>query len=243
MILGDDEYPRGIGLAGFVLTPPGTPFGHYDGGDIDGSGNTTLTPGQTLTSWVDLGTGGNNLAVPGGGNGPSFQAPLDATKLSGRAGVLFDSSNTECFQVVYGAPIAQPQTIAVVWAHDTLAISQSIYDGLQGGNRHQLVTSSVGPTSTFKAFTIFGAFAATLDFRSASTVYNTVASSANVDGVSVASGVDCGVELWGALTLGCQVFLANPLDGRIAEVLVYNSVEALGPIDDYFAGKYGTFPQ
>lgn len=142
----------GLSLGGMMLasrpvwaqsSPPvtGGLVYHVDANDLDGDG----TPedlgesGQSsgaVSVWVDKVSGQNAIQ-----NDPTLQPVLTPGALQGMPVVSYDGTNDILQTAPFAAPLAQPNTMFLVWRSNTApsGFGDAVIDGLSLGGRHAII--------------------------------------------------------------------------------------------------------
>lgn len=240
---------------------PGAPILHFVGANIDGVNNTTLTPGQDVSTWVNLGSRGAAADAVSSGIpvfDPSYASPASVGKFNGSDGVLFDHLNFEGLRAALVPAIAQPGVFAIVYAAtltpqtggptaDMMASATPTTRwtiGLNAGANPPLrkpdYDSGSPPALLFGPNNSYD-----LDGHSIVATFDSPNSTAMLDGVVETSGDTTGAESAGTyLNLSIDgAGTSEAFAGVMVEAIVYDVAESPAAISAYFAAKYGAFPQ
>ena len=201
---------------------------------------TGLTNGAAVASWTDSSGFGRHVTQATSGNQPTYQTGV----LNSLPVVRFDGAS-DYLQVTSSLALG-PRTAFCVAKTDATSTSYGIFDGITGSDAMRLMsastlyysmTGSVGsavsslgtpavtPSTTWKIFACVFDDTGTLRVNGGAGHSTTVGEVA-VDGI----------------TLGQSGFLNAPLDGDIAEFLLYDyalSVAEINAIGAYLGTKYG----
>ena len=195
-----------------------------------------ITLATGVSQWNDLSGNGNNVAQATGSKQPTYNATDVA--YNGMPTLSFTSSNIQVLLATM--TLTQPFTVYVV--------GQATYTGatlaMVGGN-----------TSTFELYFTGGslwniyagsAVASTNSSTSPvvlASILNGTSSAIYVNSSAAASGSgDAGTDSSTQVAIGGVSTSVNPFNGKIAEVLIYNSVLSttqLGTIFQYLGNRYG----
>lgn len=249
--VGITQGSAGTSLAPFIpynsnltLTPPLAPSLWFDAQNVDGLGNSSLTDGQAVGTWVNLGSigaTGNALQATAGAK-PAFRKIATAGKLNGLSGIE-SIDNVRVMNSSAFSSQAQPYVVAAVWRNNNGAGVATVMGNTvanmkwysNGGSGMKIEVSAVSVTSTTLITT--GTY-----YMGTATV-NGASSEERIDGSS-------NLGTTGATAFGTVISLFDSgagqnITGIIAEILVYfgAGLPALPSIEAYFTAKYGSFPQ
>jgi len=188
-----------------------------DGRDLDGVGNSTLTPSGAITSIVNKGTRGGTLTKIGGGATPASydSANLGCVKFDGTGGMHTSS----------GAVLTPPIVIAQVMFFATLPNAYGL-DGVDGTNSVAIVWSTAQVAMADK-----GALSVSLGTPTPTNVWSfanakttgTTGSTLYVNNSTAATGTMTGTGMAG-LSIGAHNANAAPCPAntRCAQALVWS---------------------
>jgi hypothetical protein len=202
-----------------------------------------ITIGTGVSQWNDYSGNGNNLTSTVAGAQPTYTTS-DAA-YGGKPTLGFDGASKYMFRAALATPLNQPCTVIIV-GQSTQVGTQFFTDGFDGTNSIR-VEALAGPTLGLRATGSVVSGTANVLFPSIiGAVVNGVSSALYVNNptapVSVATGNPGSAGLVG-ITLGAAFTdSADFLNGKVAEVIVYNralSVGELSLIYAYAAARYG----
>jgi hypothetical protein len=227
------------------LAPPGAPRLWFDAQNIDGTNNSSLVDGQTIGTWVNLGSAGagGNATQATAGVRPFFRLVAAAGKLNNKSGVQSDGTRFMSTPVL--SAIAQPSLIAALLRSETIpALEFMIGDATGAAGSQELIQQS-GTAQERSSPTVLniGTMQAA-KFHSMNGLFNIASSQGRVDGVAgsvgtVGSGTNDGMTLFANAGGG------SGLTGYIIEALSYvgGGLPTAAAIEAYFVTKYGVTPQ
>src|SRR6185503_5256861 len=138
--------------------------------------------------------------------------------------VRFDGSNDYLRSAAFTAS-AQPKTFFIVAKHVNAVASHALVDGIGVSNRHSIYYDITTGKGNLYAGSVLGP--STNDFGTSfvlwTAVFNTTSSVLYKNGVSEASGT-AGTNTLTGYTFGAFYDNSSPLNGDIAEILVYDAV-------------------
>lgn len=242
--MGDGDFSNNL----IVPDLPGSALFFFDGDNIDGSHNTTLTDGGTISAWKNLGLMGTSadLAQATAGLRPTFRAIAEAGKLNNRGGV--ESAGTK-FMATATFTIRQ---IPITW----LIVYKNTASGTQviscGGatNTNQTLTSGAtvqmyaGTTQTPAITPVANKWETLiLRYEGANSTARLNTTTVSGFGTTGSTGIDALGLFWNPTNTG-----AASMIGTIACVAGFSSVSPYtAPSDDeiyaWVTAKYGATPQ
>lgn len=197
----------------------------------------SLSNNDPVASWTDMSGNGYNSTQANAANRPIFVENV----INGQPVVRFDGSN-DYLQTVLASAIPQPITVFIVLKlPSNNATIQNVFDGL-GTNRLQF--NKQAGNDTFRAFagTIddFTSAGYAGDFTTVTLVFDGANSETWFDGVSVNTG-NAGTNSLGTFNIGARQDYLMPLNGDIAEFIVYSdALDAAerDAVEDYLYDKF-----
>jgi len=194
-----------------------------------------------VSEWQDQSGNGNHLIQLTPANGPSFNpGPLPS--------VQFDGVNDNMATAAFAAPLSQPNTIFLVYARTTGAISgEVVYAGINLGSRNQFTLTGLPPGAS-------NLFAGTLrsgtnssgivnETKISTVVFNEANSKSFFEGVpdTLAAGT-IGTQALTGFNLGARPDLTNFAHILVQEAIVYDreitNIEK-NQVGNYLANKWG----
>ena len=190
-----------------------------------------LTDGDPVSTWADS-SGNSNNATSSGASRPTYKAAI----LGGKPVVRFSSSASN--YLVSSLARTQPYTVIIVSKQVAVA-TQAVIDGsvLNSG----VLVYQFGALDQYAGSVLSTGSIATTSFLVISAIFCGVTSSMYVNGTLKISGT-IGLANTTGTTIGCAGGFIEPLDGDIAELLVYNSVLGStdrGNVETFLKTKYG----
>jgi hypothetical protein len=236
-------------MASRVESIPGllTLLAMYDADNIDGSNNSTLTPGQRIDTWKNV-----CPTVPGGISLGAAADLLQATAglrpqylatggPHGRAIVDFDGARymaTAAFAAKGG-----PFTVLVVWKPANLTGTQVIYGG-NTGFLPMLFVDNTGQLSMYDGATANAGNIAAGNWYSHIGEHNAAASSYNLCGTEPAAAINPASGTMDGFFVGANSAGANILTAPVKLILLYQGkLVNRGQIDQYRTARVGVLPQ
>jgi hypothetical protein len=226
------------------LIPPGAPVFWFDGQNIDGLGNSSLTDGQAIGTWTNGGStgAGGNLVQATGGLRPTFKKVANAVKLNAKSSVLFTA--TQWMQTANTATFAQPNVVCFVMLPN---VGGTVHDGNDASNRNDTLISG----GTFQLFATSALYDSTRPatanvYHVVQSLFSGTSSTVRANKVTSVAGTSPGAAVIDGMSLGIAGDALTPLTGEIVELFVYGAgtAPATGLIDAYFDTKYGSsWPQ
>ncbi len=207
----------------------------YDGTDVTVSAGTTL-----VESWNDqVALRSVDNAVSAGDRRPELVQMDTGNGLHN----VIDFSGTNYLKTADFAEgdMAQTNTIFVVAQWDSLS-SDYLFDGISSSERHALYTRSDNSYGMFAGAQIINGNvpAVTGQFQVFAASFNGSSGWFRVDGTTILSG-NIGSHVLGGLSIGSNYGASGMMDGKVAEVLVYdgglNTAQLLS-VEEYLANKY-----
>ena len=191
----------------------------------------------TVSSWVDQSGNGNDVS-----QGTAESQPLYVNNvLNGKPVLRFDASDDYLVSNLFVPYLSQPNTVFIVWNTNTVS-NQIIFDGYTGARN----CLGYFPGYAYDLFLYSGAILSWPDFTPSDYHISTILFSGSTsalyqNGIQKISG-DTGVEDMGRMIIGYAYDLSGyPLDGNIAEIIVYNSglnTTERQQVESYLSSKY-----
>lgn len=242
--------PSGGGSARYPddLAPPGFSGlrAWYDAQDINLLGNVGIADLDPIGTWKNKGSLGSAADIVQGvaGQRPKFSLVASAGKISNRSAVRFVAASNTYLQSASFAALTQPNLIALVLRRSASA-DGVWFDGMTL-HRQQVWYDSIA-----NKFSIYAGTVRNADIGPTLNGYDLVVATFN--GASTAMRVNLtnavignpGTQDMTGVTIGCNSDPASPIDGDVAEALVYNgTLPTVADVEAYFRAKYGqTWPQ
>ena len=207
----------------------------FDGTDV------TSADGTLVDSWNDqVAAGGIDNATAGGARRPSL---ITVNTGNGLHPVIdFNSAQYLKTADFVGGDISQTNVIFIVAAWDTLS-SDYLFDGISSSERHALYTRSNNTYGMYAGAQIINGNvpAVTGEFQVFAASFTGGGNGwLRINGTQVLNG-NVGNDVLGGLSIGSNYGASGFLDGKVAEVLVYNgglNTAQLLSIEDYLQNKY-----
>jgi hypothetical protein len=227
-----------------ALAPPGTPSLWFSAQNIDGLSNTSLVDGQTLATWVNLGSLGasGNVLQAVAGMKPAFKLVASAGKLGNKSCVRSDGARW--MQSGALTTLTQPNLVAAVamttsvaagfrWITDGRTSERNIV-GQNGTPVEAFANSFVQPVNGWAANS----------YQSVNVNFNGAVSIGRLDGVA-GSAVNPGTGGLDGITLFSDLAGGSLWTGDIVEVLIYTGggQPTAAQVEAYFVSAYGATPQ
>ena len=209
-------------------------------GDVYNTGTTQATDGQTIATWADAGSEGNDVTQGTEGDKPTFETSV----INSLPVVRYNDTGDFLAKAVLANAISQPYTIFIVW--NTTEGSGEFpvaYDSESGGSPSNLFGNS-DASNTLKfgaggtAVTTTGNIGSS--FQINSLVMNGASSEAWTDGVSIGTG-NPGTNGLNGITIGNNRNENESLRGDIAEFILYSDSKGSSDrssIESYLSDKY-----
>lgn len=226
-------------------TPPGSPIAWFDAGDVDGRRSTTIAQGAAVASWFDRGSRATPAVQAVVANRPTFQRIASRRRLESSAAIRFDGVNDVLVTPVAAPNVSSPTTIAAVWRTFTVAGTAGILDRAAGAAfRARLFRAAAVQTIGAEATTATHATPVVADAWNLSSAQLAASGSLHrLNGVQETETADLSDPAGtSGFTLGASDGGVNPMNGDLAEVLVWQGAIDLDEVDAYLAAKYGRFP-
>jgi hypothetical protein len=222
---------------------PGSPLIWYDAQNIDGLGNESLTDGQQISTWKNLGSLSGADLTATGTDRPVFQLIKEEGKLNNLA-VVSTLNVDRLLSTPSFTPQVQPNTVVILMRPFVVASTIAvIVNGDSGASAYHQITSIDGALTLYAGGSVdSGLDLAAGQYQKIGTIFDGASSSARVDGTT-GSSVNPGSQSLGKI----QLFgdgTGHPFIGEIVEVLVYAGTSvSRSTIFAYLDRKYGTTPQ
>lgn len=225
------------------IVQPGSPFLFYDAQNIDGLNNTSLVDGQTIGTWVNLGSAGApaNALQATAGLRPFFRLIATPGKIGNKSAVESDGTRFMASGVITTVP--QPVLCAIVYRATNLAGLVAIVDS--NGLREMIsITAATGALNMYA-----GAGPIATGQSIPATTWETIL--ANFNGASsngrlngAAGGtINVSTNGSGGITLFAAAGGSSIAPGMIEEVLCYADGTTPAAIEAYITAKIGANPQ
>lgn len=201
----------------------------------DNASSFSFSSGVVVSQWNDE-SGNSNHVTQGT---VSKQPTRVAAVLNSKAVVRFDGTDDSLART-FGAALTQPTTVLIV-AKTAVVEEAYLLDGSTSSNRHAVFFAPTTSRWSYSAGTsVNSATASDTAFHVVAAIFNGTASTLRVDGVEVSSSTP-GTGTMAGITLGNNQAETLPLQGDIAEVLVYNtalSLRDMKQMEAYMAARY-----
>lgn len=239
---GDGSVSSAVAAAQFVA--PGAPALWYSAQNIDAVNNTTLTDGQVIATWKNLGSVGSagDLTQATAGSRPQFNRVAQTGKLNNYSAVS-SLIGTRWMQSGATGAIAQPTLIVLVAR--TNSNSATFGDLFDGNAARQVVYRNTLSCEIYAGGSIVatGKSWVLSTWHTVSLTFNGASSSGRVDG-SAGGAVNPGASALNGVTIfrdsGGAAF---PWDGDIVQALVYADGTAAATVESAITSFYGATPQ
>lgn len=198
-----------------------------------------ITIGTGVSAWADQSGRGNNVTQGTGSKQPTLNA-ADAA-YAGKASLSFVAASAQCLQGTFGVSLPQPYTLFIV-GNVSRAGAQSYFDGSDVVLRGECYNDP--GTDKFYAGT---AFISTADVSTSPRVmtYEANGASSKIYVSSNTAGVtgDPGSNGLNGASIGAAFNgTSDALDGKVAEVVLYNSILSAAQqatVRGYLGNRYG----
>jgi len=224
------------------LSPPGSPILWFDAQNIDGTNNSSLTDGQQVGTWLNLGSYGSaaNLVQATAGLRPLFT--MTAPVLTGKS--CLTSDGTKQLQTATFTVTATPVTWLAI-ARQTGVGAKVVISGASG-LAHQIGTNPLVIQVFSGSLISTGQFIVANTWHQLGFIANGASSSGSLDGT--ASGtVNAGSNSVSSLSAFGDGVGGELMNGTIAEIIAYSgalgSQPTLAQLTTYITTKYGAMPQ
>lgn len=201
----------------------------------DTAASFTFSTGAVVSQWNDESGQSNHVSQATVGKQPTRVAAA----LNGKAVVRFDGVN-DLLACTYGATLTQPTTVMLV-AKSAVNEEAYLFDGSTSSNRHAVFFA---PTtfrwSYYAGTTVNSSTGSDTSFHVIAAIFNGTGSTLRIDGVEVSSSTP-GTGTMAGITLGSNQAETLPLEGDIAEVVVWNtalSLRDMKQMEAYLANRY-----
>lgn len=225
-------YPDGVSSV--------SPLIRYSAQNIDGANNSSLSDGQTLGTWINLGTKGAaaNVVQATAGLRPFFRLTADAGKINNLSAV--DNNATRFMVATAFAAIPQPNIVAIVFKTLATSVIHTLFDGALGSNCSIAANDTVSQYSGV-AYNPGQSIAANV-WEMNITTFNGTTSQNRLNRVSGASG-NCGANTITNAALFALTGGTTIANAMIAECAVYDITASIPQIEQDLSGLYGITPQ
>jgi hypothetical protein len=219
--------------------PPSAPKAYYDGDDIDGAHNTTLTAGvSTIATWKNKGslTGGDATQATAGKR-PLFQI------VNGHGVCRVDGVDDFLQSGTWSSPLTQPTMVAIVAMNSTAGATQNlVIDGLSA---HRIAIGDHLGALQLNAggsFTAGNSAEVHQKYNLQIITFNGASTSADIDwcGILGLAGTDVGSQTCTGITIGADNAGGENYVGDIAAVVVWSgTLPSVQAVRDWASAKYG----
>lgn len=217
----------------------------FDPQNIDGTNNSSLTDGQTIGTYVNLGAYGaaGNLVQATAGSRPFYRLIAASGKLNNLSAVQSDGARI----MSTGACtlFTQPSLVCMIVRSETLPAIEFFCDGRSGGSTaRQTLLQQSGTSQMASNSIVNGGVMQAAKFHMICATYSGAASTLRLDGVT-SGALNPGVFALDGVTLFASLVNSGPMTGFLGPYRAYTGPgqPTAAAVEAEWTTTYGAFPQ